>query len=51
MKEKEATTQIKIYFTSSGEMYKEFNMVEPCFPVLINPEMPKALFSSLSRPL
>ena len=33
MKGKGATTQIKIYFTSSGEMCKEVCMVEPCFPV------------------
>ena len=44
MKEKGATTQIKIYFTSSGKMYKEVSMVEPCFPVLINPKMSKAIF-------
>ena len=37
MKGKGATTQIKIYFTSSSEMCKEVSMVEPCFSVLINP--------------
>ena len=51
MNEKGATTQIKIYFTSFGEMYKEVSMGEPCFPVLINPEMSKAIFSSSSMPL
>ena len=36
MKRKGATTEIKIYFTSSREMCKEVSMVEPCFPVHIN---------------
>ena len=37
MKGKGATIEIKIYFTSSREMCKEVSMVEPCFPVHINP--------------
>ena len=37
MNEKGETTQIKIYFTSFCEMYKEVSMVELCFLVVINP--------------